>query len=363
MPAKDSTKNKQPDPELRQQSIDTLRYDSTNPRIVEMLGPKASQQDIQRLLLSDEVRARALIPSFIENGYIPYEPLIVRSDDGKDVVIEGNRRLAALRAMRDSDVPEERKAFETHNLQLATCITFVGEGDELLAYLGLRHLSKTRDWSTSAKGAFVERVLQAGNSLEEAASKTNTTTNALRLILLARRLFEEAGNLGFDLPSSTSHRETLFWHLGDAVRRTRTKAYLKLQENPDPLEPPEYDQSRLENLVTWLYGNPKTGQSRLIGSIRDIGKLDTCLGDGRAIQALEEGASLDEAEEELHTGGASVASHLGRAARSVQRATTGVSTIDKAGLETVREAEVSLTDARDVFQAAFTSRTKQLNDS
>lgn len=341
--------------ELRQISIEDLRFDETNPRIVELLGDTPRQADIERLLLGDEMRAAELIPSFIENGYIAYEPLIVRRQNSKDlyVVVEGNRRLAAIRSMEDSDDEHEAEAFRSHGLSQVPCLIFTGEDDELLSYLGLRHLSKTKDWSTNAKGAFVERMLRAGHGLSTAARKTNTTTNALRLILLTRRMFDEARDLDFGLSSSTSRGETLFWHLGDALRRTRTKAYIHLEESADPLQPPTYDQTRFENLVGWLYGYPNKGQERVISSIRDIGKLDECLGDARAVEALENGASLSEAAEELTSGGATVANHLDRARRSVGRATSGVSEVDANGLAQVKVAAEHLSDATDIFEAAL----------
>jgi ParB-like chromosome segregation protein Spo0J len=340
-----------------------LRYDSKNPRVVESLGDKPSQDQIEAILLGGEVKARELIPSFIENGYIPYEPLIVRPENERFVVIEGNRRLAALRAMgRATEGSEERKAFHLHGLDHAPCHVFRGDEKQLLAYLGLRHLSKTKDWSTSAKGAFVERVLGEGISLQDAARLTNTSTSALRQILLTRRLFEQAGGLGLELSGVGADGETIFWHLGDAIRRARTRAYLKLEENPDPLRPPKYDQTRFENLITWLYGNSKTRQQRIISSIRDIGLLDTCLGNERATKALETGASLSVAEEELEAAGASLAGHLDRARRSVERASGGPwSDLDRPGLEGVETAAKQLQAAVDQLSAILAHHQKRLS--
>src|SRR5262249_1070796 len=133
-----------------------------NPRTVERLGNNASQGQIEEFLLGGEMKARDLVPSFIANGYIPYEPLIVR-EAKRDAytVVEGNRRLAALRSMMNSDDAEENKAFIERRLDQIPCLVFEGDERQLLAYLGLRHLSKTKDWTTAAKGAFVERVLKA----------------------------------------------------------------------------------------------------------------------------------------------------------------------------------------------------------
>jgi hypothetical protein len=340
--------------------LDRLRFDLQNPRIFERLGPKATQDEIQSLLVTGDMKALELVPSFIENGYIPYEPLIVRRVRDYFVVLEGNRRLAALRSMQRSQDAEEIAAFKKYKLNEVPCTVFEGGDRQLLAYLGLRHLSKTKDWSPSAKGSFVERVLKAGMDLREAGRLTNTSVNGLRQILLTRRLFETAGSLGLDLPRSGAEGETTFWHLGDAIRRTRTKEYLGLQENPNPLKAPTFDETKFEHLIGWLYGNTKTRQQRVIESIRDIGYLDSCLGNKRATERLEEGSSLAEAREELEAAGAAVSGHIGKAKRSIQRAMSGISDVDKDGLQQVKDATKELDEATVQFANALKTREEIL---
>ena len=139
-------------PDSKPQRIDItgLEFDPENPRTVERLGQGASQGQIEEFLLGGEMKARDLVPSFIANGYIPYEPLIVKrlGSGGNFVVVEGNRRLAALRSMKTSDDGEEKAAFAQHGLRDVPCLVFEGDERQLLAYLGLRHLSKTKDWTT-----------------------------------------------------------------------------------------------------------------------------------------------------------------------------------------------------------------------
>jgi ParB-like chromosome segregation protein Spo0J len=343
-------------------NLDALRFDPDNPRIVERLGEHPSQPDIEDLLVTGDMRARELIPSFMANGYIEYEPLIVRSaSGGKYVVLEGNRRLAALRSMQKSGDADEEAAFRKHRLDRIPCLVFDGGERELLAYLGLRHLSKTKDWSASAKGQFVERVLKSGCDLKEAGRLTNTSTSSLRQLLLTRRLFERAAELDIDLPSAGGEGETVFWHLGDAVRRTRTKDYLGLEEADDPLQKPSFDETRLVNLLGWLYGNPRTGKQKVIASIRDIGTLDQCLGNDRAREVLESGeASLAEAAEELSAAGALAATHLERAKRSIQRAGLKLSDVDAAGLAHVDAAAADLERAFDHLKATIAHRRTAL---
>jgi ParB-like chromosome segregation protein Spo0J len=338
-------------------SIEGLAFDPSNPRIAELLGDKPTQAGIREVLLGSNMQARELVPSFIENGYLPYEPMIVRPARGdKHVVLEGNRRLAALLSMRDTDDPVEKAAFERHHLDHVPCLIFQGDEKDELAYLGLRHLSKTKDWGASAKAAFVERILKSGHLLDDAARITNTTVGDLRLLLLTRRLFERAGQIGLPLPSSTAEGEIAFWHLGDAVRRTNTKRYLQIEQNENPLAQPEIDESRFEKLLGWLYGNVKTKQPKLIHSIRDIPDLDKCLSHPRSVEALESGAPIADAYEELQAAGATAAAHLERAKKSIQRATGLMSDVDDAGREALRTTVSDLDNAVAALKRALQRR-------
>ncbi len=340
--------------EFKTIKIDDLRFDETNPRVVERLGNRPTQKQIHDLLLAEE--ARELVPSFMANGYLPYEPLIVRPASGqKFSVLEGNRRLAAIRSMKDSDDDEEKRAFQERHLNELPCLVFKGDETAALAYLGLRHLSKTKDWSPSAKASFVERVMKSGKSIKETARMTNTTGQSLRQLLMTRRLFEKAIELGIDLPAYSVERDLLFWHLGDAVRRNRTKSYLRLKENEDPLQQPEVDDRRLEKLVGWIYGNPKTGQVKIITNIRDIPNLDLCLGSAVSANALEAGASIQEALEAGEAAGARVSAHIDRAKASLQRATGGLTDIEQEAMEEVRQARASLQNAIKAFDREFVS--------
>jgi hypothetical protein len=340
-------------PHIEPIPIDQLLFDEKNPRIAERLGPRPTQNQIRDILIG-EMEARELVPSFIANGYLPYEPLVVRPQQhNKYVVLEGNRRLAALRSMGNSDDKAEKAAFENLGLGKVPCLIFHGDEKQEVAYLGLRHLSKTKDWGAAAKAAFVERVLRDGVGLAEAGRLTNTTRSALRLLLLVRHLFERAGELGIDLPSSTAEGEIAFWQLGDAARRTNTKHYLELVERDDPLEQPDINEERFERLVGWIYGSTKTRQTKLIQSIRDIPTLDECLGHPKSTTALEDGRNLEDAKDELLAAGAKVATHLGRAKSSVQRATGALSDLESAGLPEVRGAREDVGKAIELFDAAL----------
>lgn len=94
--------------------------------------------------------------SFARNGYFWEEPLVVvpsgKSDD-KFFVVEGNRRLAALKLLTDAtlrkkmgvsdfpDVSPER----AKELQSVPTVTYPSR-DSIVPYLGFRHVTGVKTW-------------------------------------------------------------------------------------------------------------------------------------------------------------------------------------------------------------------------
>ena len=88
-------------------SPDELVLDSENPRLILGIGGKATDETIIRQL-HREGELGELLQSISSNGYLDFEPLVVLRNGAKDryTVLEGNRRLAALKLFRDSVLAE-----------------------------------------------------------------------------------------------------------------------------------------------------------------------------------------------------------------------------------------------------------------
>src|SRR5690349_1300494 len=96
---------------------DKLRFDSHNPRLVEFLeeNKKPSQDELLQVLW-DEMAVDELVMSIAKSGYMPYEPLLVAKEGGELVVIEGNRRLAAVLLLLNSGLRSKVKAVDLPKL-------------------------------------------------------------------------------------------------------------------------------------------------------------------------------------------------------------------------------------------------------
>ena len=82
-------------------SPDKLDFDPSNPRFGGRMN-NYSPDRIQKEIFGEPYYASELVDSFLENGFIDYEPLVVKRDGSRFVVIEGNRRLAAIKEIRSN---------------------------------------------------------------------------------------------------------------------------------------------------------------------------------------------------------------------------------------------------------------------
>ena len=88
--------------------VSDLSFDLKNPRLPEFDLPNDSTEvDVIRVLW-EAMDVRELVMSISASGFFRHEPLIVVQEDGKNVVIEGNRRPAAAPVTTDiTPVPVE----------------------------------------------------------------------------------------------------------------------------------------------------------------------------------------------------------------------------------------------------------------
>ena len=89
-------------------SVASLYLDPKNPRLGRETVARAPHEIIQYLFKHD--KAMEVAESISRNGYFQNEPLLAVREAGKIVVVEGNRRLAALKALNEPDLLEKAQA-------------------------------------------------------------------------------------------------------------------------------------------------------------------------------------------------------------------------------------------------------------
>jgi hypothetical protein len=291
MPEQQGINDAPEQPIFQKVAVELIDFDPENPRF----GGGAvnlSQDQIQKLLEGPEHVARDLVASFLENGYIQYEPLVVRKVDSRFRVIEGNRRLAALRHILSN--PDGRyKKEQVDKLKEAHVLVFPDKPDESFLkdariYLGIHHLLGLYDWPPESKARFLDQYIRSKDDLDKLARELNLTASHIRRYLVPLRLKKKMGR---QLISQIGRQD--FWILGESLSRRAVKQYVQLKVDPSTLDILGFDAVKLKFLVGFLYGTGE-GAKRIVET-RDIRYLASVLSSKRATEALEKGSTVAEA--------------------------------------------------------------------
>jgi hypothetical protein len=286
-------------PEFEYVSPTKLRFDPGNPRfyIHTRSGNKLSQEEIQALLEKEPHLALQLVDSFLENGFIDYEPLVVRREGGHYTVVEGNRRLAAIRhilANREKYVQLSSKIKDLENIPVLSFPESRSRKNikEQRIYLGVRHLFGFRDWPAENKAAFLDSQIKNANDLQRTMKELNIKKTEIARYLIPYRLRKMAANL-FE-----RYKDQDFWILGEGLSRAGIKEYLQLDVDQGSLMVRGLNKKNLERLLVFIYGIPSAGgkrTSKRIKETRDLSMLARVLESPKARVVLEGGKTIAEA--------------------------------------------------------------------
>ena len=149
--------------DMEMMKISDLAFDLENPRLVEFDLPKnASDADVMQVV-SENMAVRELALSIATCGFFRHEPLMVVRESGKNIVIEGNRRLAAVKVLLEPSrgeslkitVPEVSEDDREALMELPVART---TRESAWRYIGFKHINGPAKWSLYAKSEFIARV-------------------------------------------------------------------------------------------------------------------------------------------------------------------------------------------------------------
>jgi hypothetical protein len=289
--------------------VGLLLFDPSNPRFggrskkYTLSEIEQQQEKIQRILEGEPHHALRLVESFVKNGFIRYEPLVVRQIEQKFVVIEGNRRLAAVRYILKNKDGSYDDALLKKFKEIPVLVFHQADDQshirDMRVYLGVRHLFGFKDWPAESKAVFLDEQVKSAEDLERTVDELGIKKPAIRRYLVPFRMMRKAG------PHLKGISDREFWVLGEALTRSAIPEYIELEVDPDTLEVSGYNSRKLEKLIDFLYGEAKSGvrdkETRKINETRDSSDLARVLGDSVAAAKLERGASLEESLLEVQT--------------------------------------------------------------
>ena len=156
-------------PNIEWIEIDELNLDARNPRLGRhFIAANSSQKKILREI--EEWSLGELAVSFLESGFWTQEPPVVVEEEGRLVIIEGNRRLATLKLMalakqgmpvskRWTDLIKNVSKRKLADLSKVPCVRADSRKD-VQAYLGFRHVSGIKQWEPTEKAQFIAQLVE-----------------------------------------------------------------------------------------------------------------------------------------------------------------------------------------------------------
>jgi hypothetical protein len=276
------------------------------------LAKTRKQFDLLQILWT-EMDVAEIAHSIAENQFFHEETLFVipktsSPSNDKFVVVEGNRRLAAVLVLtndeyrtklRATDIPQISDADKQLLTKLPVSIYKTRE--ELWAYLSFRHINSPRPWDAYSKAKYVAEVHENyGISLSKIAAKTGDRHSTVVRLYRGYKVVQQAEAEGTFDREDRWRNKFYFSHLYTALDYPEFQRFLgitaenSLRTNPVP-------KAKLENLflvMQWLYGKKSAGIEPVVQKQNpDLGMLRDILGKKSAIAALTSGYGLKRAHE------------------------------------------------------------------
>ena len=340
--------------------VSQLSFDTGNPRLPEFdLAATSSDVEIVQILW-DAMDVRELAMSIAASGFFPHEPLIVAQENEKNVVIEGNRRLAAVKLLLNPALAHEIGAVnlpsirETEREQLKQLPVMHSTRKEAWRFLGFKHVNGPAKWSSYAKSRYIADVHRKhGIPLAEIGRQIGDTHKTVQRLYRALMVIEQAERMKLFRRNDRWKRHFSFSHLYTGIDYAGIESFLGLramsEENQEPV--PREKEQELRDLCIWMYGSKREDKQPVIASQNpDLRYLDAVVSNKESLAALRAGSSLSDAYEIGRPSSSVFEESLMAAKRNLERARSKLSSGYRNSDELLRIAHTVADIAEDLYE-------------
>lgn len=283
--------------DLEEQRIrfEDLYLDPNNPRFYTEKSPK----DVpDKKIIEDRIQARAeanilnhgieeLYYNILRNGFLPLDRIVVRPIDetpDKYVVVEGNRRLAALKMLRtritEAEVAEEDITNEYLEELLASTnellvLVYRGNIGHDISWLlqGVRHISGIRSWQPAQRARLVvDQIDDQGLRFSEAGQKFGLSAQAVGKLYRSYKALEQMRE---DDEFQKKARNDYFSLFEEAYRHRPVRDWLDWSDSEHKYR----NTDNLRQFYSWISPDEEHEENERrikdVKHIRDLGKLLT----------------------------------------------------------------------------------------
>jgi hypothetical protein len=293
-----------PDWQSEDVSTDDLLLDPDNPRLSDYgIDKSVTQDEIIRVLWAN-MAVDELALSIAENGFYRHEPLYAAKERGKNHVIEGNRRLAAVKLLRDDALRARLNILSLPTINAAakkkldTLPVIFCKREEVWAYLGFKHINGPQAWESYPKAHYVAWVHnEVGVPLAEIARRIGDKHSTVERLYDGLMVLEQAEAADVFDRDDRYREHFSFSHLTTGLGYTGIQSFLGLPKGDRTIGKrrpvPKDHEHQLGEFLTWLYGSRSENKPPVIQSQNpDLRRLDEVLKNKQAIAALRKGLPL-----------------------------------------------------------------------
>lgn len=251
--------------EPRQIYLDQLFLDPNNPRFsnerdkttpeIKIPDPKIQEKTQKRI---EDFGVKEVRDSILRNGFLPMDRIVVRPIDGhgeKYVVVEGNRRLAALKSLHhlieaseinEEGIDEEYLDKLKTSTQTIEVLFYKGTSNDISWRLqGIRHISGIKEWSPAQQAILVARLVDEGKSFTQVGQQFGLSGKAIgRLYRVHKALYQMRTDDEYG-DKAQNDQFTLF---DEAYKHKTVRDWLEWDENNYKYR----NTSNLKQLYSWI---------------------------------------------------------------------------------------------------------------
>lgn len=339
--------------------VSELTFDLKNPRLPEFdLTDNTTEADVIKILW-EAMDVEELVMSIAASGFFRHEPLIVARENGKNIVIEGNRRLAAVKVLLNPSIVKDLKAdvpviTKEAKDALQELPTVSETRKDAWRYHGFRQVNGPAKWSSYAKSRYIADVHRKfAVKLEDIAKQMGDTHKTVQRLFRGFMVIEQAERLKVFSRKDRWWNRFAFSHLYTGLGYPGISAFIGLRtendEEPEPVPPEKKEE--LRELCLWLYGSKKEGTPPIIETQNPhLRQLDAVVSNREALAALRNGAALEVAHEMSRPSSTVFEEALVAAKQDLQKAHSLLSTAYDGSEELLRTAGTVAVLADDLYE-------------
>jgi hypothetical protein len=254
-----------------------LTFDPHNPRFTPDKNPGSNNTEAVVAHLARTADIGELVDSISASGYIDIEPLIVLGDGDNLIVLEGNRRLAALMLINDPNLADRVKISlpeisETHRQTTRSILVYrVQERDDARDLIGFKHINGPQTWDAYAKGRYAAEWYDKENqkrangdpealNLSDITMRMGDKHDTINRIVVAVFVLDQAEENDLFKISDRSKKSFSFSHLYTGLSYAEIREFIGMPPANRVYEPsrnpvPSTHYEELRQLLIWLYGS------------------------------------------------------------------------------------------------------------